>query len=381
MPIRSRDLKAEARKAATGNRIRRIPVQDGENIATRLIAEARPVMGDLAMFDALSADKVKIFVDRSQQLLALFNNPVSQQEIERKRWQTYKRRGSFPEAVDAYIEKYDPNESSKPFNPLPPFGEIHVFHNSADAMATMTPAMAGLIVSNLLSRCTARIHPGGKNIESREYKTALMTARKSVAQIVAATPWMIGWRPPKEQPSPGTGDGDDKDRSRRIRSISPDVEFGWEEDCEEGATLVLFMMWPMFAAATSEFSLQGQKEYMLNVLRFLSHDRGIKQAGALVRIAEGNVDDGHLTKLAANAGQAMSDITGLLASMMGGQTGMAGRGGALGMSEMFGMSSSQGITGTSEMDGVTSIAGAQGVSGISGMVGMNGEKGMMSEHS
>ncbi|KAJ2899334.1 negative acting factor [Zalerion maritima] len=312
IPIRSRDIKEEARKqaeAATqaakhgkspGSNVR------GDDVMARYLREARSILGDIALFNASAANKVKLFVDRSQQLLAAYSAAQYEPDPKTHGVAIYRRKAPTHDLHGNLIDPltYKPPKDGV-FDPLPLFGHIYIFENPTFAMQMVAAATASLAVSHLLSRCTARIHPNGQHLESEEYRTATLAAQRALEHLAGSSPWIIGWRPPHEAQVK-------EYMERRSRSLSPDTQDSWEEREEGSISLMLFYLWPLFSAASSEFASPTQRQYLVSVLRFMSRERGMKQADALLKVADGDFDEESMLKLVTGASDASSVVTGLM---------------------------------------------------------------------
>ena len=298
-PIRIRDIKREARKAAAmGEKA----VAHGKAPANRdtifghYVEGARCALGDIAFFDATSTNKVKLFVDRSRQLLSSYEN---QERSSNDKVTVYRRRESSPDDNAAANQPGATNG----FDPIPPCGSVLVFRSQVDAMDAVALASASLMVAHLTSRCTARIHPNGQHVKSEEYRTASFAAQRAIEKLVGATPWVLGWRPP-----------DNRRAGKRSRSLSPDLKYGWEDEDEDRdiCSLMSFFLWPIFSAAGSEFASRPQQRYMVSALRFIGRERGMKQAEALAKIVEGEFHDDTLKDLVASSTKCLGDVGGLM---------------------------------------------------------------------
>lgn len=115
---------------------------------------------------------------------------------------------------------------------------------------------ARLYVHNIALRCRAWLAgPDADHAALPEWAAARVVCRALIADIVASVPYVFGWA-----------------HTRHAPGSQPPSLSG------------LFCMWPVFAAASSDFATEPQRVFLKRTLRYVSEEMGIGQAAILAGV-------------------------------------------------------------------------------------------------
>lgn len=125
---------------------------------------------------------------------------------------------------------------------------------------------ARLYVRNTATRCRAwLLGPEGDYREGPEYKATRELSEALIADIVASVPYVFGAaRASSGYESGGAGAGG---------RYQPPSLAG------------VFCMWPVFAAASSDYATETQRTFMKRTLKYISEEMGIGQAAILAGVS------------------------------------------------------------------------------------------------
>lgn len=125
-----------------------------------------------------------------------------------------------------------------------------------------------LYIWTTILRCVAWMSTPRDYRLSPEYSTASSACRQLIEDIVASVPYFFGWNRNKDAAM--------ADKSNFACGISDDASI-------KGISGV-FVMWPMFSAAASDFASPSQRMYLRGRLRYIAEQMGINQAGVLLQV-------------------------------------------------------------------------------------------------
>jgi hypothetical protein len=125
-----------------------------------------------------------------------------------------------------------------------------------------------LFIYTTILRCVAWL---GKSQDYRltpEYTTASRICRQLVEDIVASVPYFFGWN--------SENDGAMKARAN--------FACGSTDDLAVKPLTGIFVMWPLFAAAASDFATPSQRIFLRGRLKHVAEIMGINQALILFEV-------------------------------------------------------------------------------------------------
>lgn len=125
---------------------------------------------------------------------------------------------------------------------------------------------ARLYVRNTAMRCRAwLLGPEGDYREGPEYEATRELCEALIADIVASVPYVFGAARASSGYTEGSGGG----------RYQPPSLAG------------VFCMWPVFAAASSDYATETQRTFMKRTLKYISEEMGIGQAAILAGVSGG----------------------------------------------------------------------------------------------
>lgn len=123
---------------------------------------------------------------------------------------------------------------------------------------------ARLYVRNTAMRCRAwLLGPEGDYREGPEYEATRVLCEALIADIVASVPYVFGAARASSGYNEGAGGG----------RYQPPSLAG------------VFCMWPVFAAASSDYATETQRTFMKRTLKYISEEMGIGQAAILAGVS------------------------------------------------------------------------------------------------
>lgn len=123
---------------------------------------------------------------------------------------------------------------------------------------------ARLYVRNTAMRCRAwLLGPEGDYREGPEYEATRVLCEALIADIVASVPYVFGAARASSGYTEGSGGG----------RYQPPSLAG------------VFCMWPVFAAASSDYATETQRTFMKRTLKYISEEMGIGQAAILAGVS------------------------------------------------------------------------------------------------
>lgn len=125
-----------------------------------------------------------------------------------------------------------------------------------------------LYIWTTILRCVAWMSAPRDYRLSSEYTTASNACRQLVEDIIASVPYFFGWNRNKDVAM--------ADRSNFACGVNDDASI-------KGISGV-FVMWPIFSAAASDFASPSQRVYLRGRLRYIAEQMGINQAGILLQV-------------------------------------------------------------------------------------------------
>jgi hypothetical protein len=125
-----------------------------------------------------------------------------------------------------------------------------------------------LYIWTTILRCVAWMSNPRDYRLSPEYMTASGTCRQLIEDIIASVPYFFGWNR-------------DKDMAMADRSS---FACGTNDDGSIKGLAGIFIMWPIFTAAVSDFASPSQRVYLRGRLRYIAEQMGVNQASILLQV-------------------------------------------------------------------------------------------------
>ncbi|EPE32306.1 Zn2/Cys6 DNA-binding protein [Glarea lozoyensis ATCC 20868] len=125
-----------------------------------------------------------------------------------------------------------------------------------------------LITWTTILRCVAWLCNPEDYRLTEEYATATQVCRGLIEDIVASVPYIFGWNKQNDEHM--------ADRSSFAcgTTDSPNVKSLW----------AIFVMWPIFSAANSDFALPSERTFLRGRLKYVNENLGIHQASVLLHM-------------------------------------------------------------------------------------------------
>lgn len=128
---------------------------------------------------------------------------------------------------------------------------------------------ARMYVRNTAMRCRAwLLGPEGDYREGPEYEATRELCEALIADIVASVPYVFG----AARAASGSG-------------YSSTAEGGGTGRYQPPSLAGVFCMWPVFAAASSDYATETQRTFMKRTLKYISEEMGIGQAAILAGVS------------------------------------------------------------------------------------------------
>lgn len=120
-----------------------------------------------------------------------------------------------------------------------------------------------LLLSQITIRCTAWVCAPRDYRTTPEYRKAARLCEELIGDIIASVPSFLGGLP----------------RNETTEGIDAGYAFPCGEDTGTAGKGIsgLFLLWPLIAAATSDFATEAQRKWMITKLRFVGDSIGINQ--------------------------------------------------------------------------------------------------------
>jgi hypothetical protein len=126
-----------------------------------------------------------------------------------------------------------------------------------------------LFIYTTILRCVAWLENPGDYRLTPEYTTASRICRQLVEEIVASVPYFFGWN--------SGNDG--------AMKASANFACGTSDDPTVKPLTGVFVMWPLFAAAASDFASPSQRIFLRGRLKHVAQIMGINQALILSEVS------------------------------------------------------------------------------------------------
>lgn len=126
-----------------------------------------------------------------------------------------------------------------------------------------------LFIYTTILRCVAWLENPGDYRLTREYTTASRICRQLVEEIVASVPYFFGWN--------SENDG--------AMKATANFACGTSDDATVKPVTGVFVMWPLFAAAASDFASPSQRIFLRGRLKYVAQIMGINQALILSEVS------------------------------------------------------------------------------------------------
>lgn len=125
-----------------------------------------------------------------------------------------------------------------------------------------------LCIWTVILRCVAWMNNPRDYRMSPEYSTASAACRVIIEDMVSSVPFFFGWKADVEPAMAG----------------SSTYACGIANDMSVKGLAGVFVMWPVFLAATSDFASPSQRIYLRGRLQYISDQMGINQAGIMLQV-------------------------------------------------------------------------------------------------
>jgi hypothetical protein len=125
-----------------------------------------------------------------------------------------------------------------------------------------------LYIWTTILRCVAWMSNPRDYRLSPEYTTASCACRQLIEDIIASVPYFFGWNR-------------DKDAAMADKS---NFACGVNDNTSIKGLSGIFVMWPIFTAAASDFASPSQRLYLRGRLRYIAEQMGINQAAILLQV-------------------------------------------------------------------------------------------------
>ncbi|RDW84244.1 hypothetical protein BP6252_01834 [Coleophoma cylindrospora] len=133
-----------------------------------------------------------------------------------------------------------------------------------------TALTSRLLVQRTILRCAARLCSPLDYRLTPEFTTAARVSSQLIDDVIAAVPYFFGWKPKTDVGAIVTGSN---------------FACGKNDGMTPKALSVLFVIWPIIVAATSDFTTESHREWLKAKLAYVSEHMGINQAGVLLKNA------------------------------------------------------------------------------------------------
>lgn len=145
-------------------------------------------------------------------------------------------------------------------------GRVDAYRELSLAYAYNVARSSQILIWTTILRCVAWLAPGSDYRITPEHKRAVQICSVLIEDIVASVPYFFGWN---AETDPATATSNDR------RGI---------DDSIKGVSGV-FLMWPLFAACSSDFASESQRAFLRGRLTFIAENMGICQARILLSVS------------------------------------------------------------------------------------------------
>lgn len=189
----------------------------------------------------------------------------------------------FEVTEDGFGDNLDQSEGS-----LYPVGTVHTYKDLETASFQVAGCVGRLVTCNVMARCAAYLSMRG----TKDYDDAVAMGRRDLNHLIGSIPYfcgILGKRalnnvdsaasvPSSSDSAYSSNSSDDEDYSS---CASPTVSSQQQPWKMTSSYIAFMMLWPMTAAATSEFIEARQFDYVLRMQRYIADQCGIKIAEGL----------------------------------------------------------------------------------------------------
>jgi hypothetical protein len=123
-----------------------------------------------------------------------------------------------------------------------------------------------ILIWTTILRCVAWLAPDADYRITPEHKRAAQICSVLIEDIVASVPYFFGWNAETDPVTATRNDGRGFDHS--IKGVPAS-----------------FLMWPLFAACSSDFAGESQRAFLRGRLTFIAENMGICQAKILLNVS------------------------------------------------------------------------------------------------
>lgn len=148
-------------------------------------------------------------------------------------------------------------------------GRVDTYRELSVAYAYNVARSSQILIWTTILRCVAWLSPDSDYRITKEHQSATMICNTLIEDIVASVPYFFGWN----------ADTDPRSATRNERSFNDSIK---------GVSGV-FLMWPLFAAASSDFCSDSQRAFLRGRLTFIAENMGICQAHILLNVSNPSI--------------------------------------------------------------------------------------------
>jgi hypothetical protein len=145
-------------------------------------------------------------------------------------------------------------------------GRVDTYKELSVAYVYNVARSSQLLIWTTILRCVAWLSPDADYRTSKEYQKASIICSMYIENIVASVPYFLGWNADTDVSTATRNDGSADDSIKGVSGV--------------------FLMWPLFAAATCDFCSDSQRSYLRGRLAFIAENMGICQARILLNVSD-----------------------------------------------------------------------------------------------